>query len=56
MKATVLKTNALSKIYLLYSNRILETINFIKNPVDGCKPAIDKKILKKIIFFCNLIV
>jgi hypothetical protein len=56
MKATVLKTNALSKIYLLYSNRILETINFIKNPVDGGRPAIDKKILKKIIFFCNLIV
>merc|ERR1712183_245428 len=54
IKATVLKTKVLNKIYLSYSNNILEIINFIKNPVEGGRPAIDKKILKKIIFFCSL--
>lgn len=51
IRETVLKTNLLNKIYLLHSNKILDTRNFIKNPVEGGKPAIDKKIVKKIIFF-----
>lgn len=56
IRETVLKTNLLNKIYLLHSNKILDTRNFIKNPVEGGKPAIDKKIVKKIIFFCSLTV
>ena len=51
IKATVLKTRLLNTIYLWNSNKTLETKNFIKNPVEGGNPAIDKKIIKKIIFF-----